>query len=72
MRFWKFSQKTKVKQKFFADSEKEVGNFFKTGTIVPNMKVPPSPRAWFSPSIRLWSECWALPLILKHFLKSYF
>ena len=28
MRYWKFSQKTKLKQKFFADSEKEVGNFF--------------------------------------------
>ena len=34
MRYWKFSQKTKIKQKFFANSEKEVGNFFKTGTIV--------------------------------------
>ena len=34
MRYWKFSQKTKLKQKFFAYSEKEVGNFFKTGTIV--------------------------------------
>ena len=28
MRNWKFSQKTKLKQKFFADGEKEVGNFF--------------------------------------------
>ena len=28
MRYWKFSQKTKLKQKFFANSEKEVGNFF--------------------------------------------
>ena len=28
MRCWKFSQKTKLKQKFFANSEKEVGNFF--------------------------------------------
>ena len=28
MRYWKFSQKTKLKQNFFADSEKEVGNFF--------------------------------------------
>ena len=28
MRYWKFSQKTKLKQKFFADSEKEVRNFF--------------------------------------------
>ena len=28
MRYWKFSQKSKVKQKFFTDSEKEVGNFF--------------------------------------------
>ena len=28
MRYWKFSQKTKLKQKLFADSEKEVGNFF--------------------------------------------
>ena len=36
MWYWKFSQKTKLKQKFFADSEKELemGNFFKTGTIV--------------------------------------
>ena len=30
MGYWRFSQKTKLKQKFFADSEKEVGNFFKT------------------------------------------
>ena len=29
MRYWKFSQNTKLKQKFFTDSEKEVGNFFK-------------------------------------------
>ena len=28
MRHWKFSQKTKLKQKFFTNSEKEVGNFF--------------------------------------------
>ena len=28
MRCWKFSQKTKLKQKFLAISEKEVGNFF--------------------------------------------
>ena len=28
MRYWKFSQKTKLKQKFFTDSEKEVGIFF--------------------------------------------
>ena len=28
MRYWKFSQKTELKQKFFVDSEKEVGNFF--------------------------------------------
>ena len=34
MRYWKFSQKTELKQNFFANSEKEVGNFFKTGTIV--------------------------------------
>ena len=34
MRYWKFSQKTKLKQKFFANSEKEVGTFFKTGTTV--------------------------------------
>ena len=34
MRYWKFSQKSKLKQKFFTDSEKEVGNFFATGTIV--------------------------------------
>ena len=33
MRYWKFSQKTKLKQKFFTNSEKEVGNFFKTGTM---------------------------------------
>ena len=34
MRYWKFSQKTKLKQKFFADSGKEVRNLFKTGTVV--------------------------------------
>ena len=34
MGYWKFSQKAKLKQKFFTDNEKEVGNFFKTGTIV--------------------------------------
>ena len=35
MRYWKFSQKTKLKQKFFINSEKEVGNFkSSTGTIV--------------------------------------
>ena len=28
MRNWEFSQKTKLKQKFFTNSEKEVGNFF--------------------------------------------
>ena len=28
MRYWKFSQKSKLKQIFFADSKKEVGNFF--------------------------------------------
>ena len=28
MRYWKFSQKTKLKQKFFTDTEKEMGNFF--------------------------------------------
>ena len=27
MRYWKVSQKPKLKQKFFTDSEKEVGNF---------------------------------------------
>ena len=27
-RYWKFLQETKLKQKFFTDSEKEVGNFF--------------------------------------------
>ena len=34
MKYWNFSQKTKLKQKFFANSEIEVGIFFKTGTIV--------------------------------------
>ena len=34
MRCWKFSQKIKLKQKFFTNSKKEVGNFFKTGTTV--------------------------------------
>ena len=34
MRYWTFGQKTKLKQKFFTDSEKEVGNFFKAETIV--------------------------------------
>ena len=34
MRSWKFSQKDKLNQKFFTYSEKEVGNFFKTGTTV--------------------------------------
>ena len=28
MRYWKFSQKTKPKQEFFTNSEKEVRNFF--------------------------------------------
>ena len=28
MRYWKSSQKTKSKQEFFTNSEKEVGNFF--------------------------------------------
>ena len=28
MRYGKFSQKAKLKQKFFANSEKEVGNLF--------------------------------------------
>ena len=28
LRYWKFSQKIKLKQKFFTDSEKEGGNFF--------------------------------------------
>ena len=28
MRYWKFSQKAKLKQKFCTNSEKEVGNFF--------------------------------------------
>ena len=28
MTYWKFSQKSKLKQNFFTDSEKEVGNFF--------------------------------------------
>ena len=40
MRYWKFSQETKLKQKLFANSEKEVGNFFfKTGTIVYQKKL---------------------------------
>ena len=34
MRDWQFSQETKRKQKFLANSEKEVGNFLKAGTIV--------------------------------------
>ena len=34
MRYWKVHKKNKLKQKFFANSEKEVGNFFKTRTIV--------------------------------------
>ena len=37
MRYWKFSQKTNLKQFFFTDSEKEVGIFFKTGTIVKRL-----------------------------------
>ena len=28
MRYWRFSQKTKLKQKFFANSEKRSGKFF--------------------------------------------
>ena len=28
MGYWQFSQKNKLTQKFFANSEKEVGNFF--------------------------------------------
>ena len=31
MRYWKFSQKTKLKQKYFTNSEKEVGNFLRLG-----------------------------------------
>ena len=34
MRYWKFSQKTKLKQNVLTNSEKEVGNFLKTGTTV--------------------------------------
>ena len=34
MSYWKFSQETKLKQNFFTNSEKKVGNFFKTGTMV--------------------------------------
>ena len=36
MRNWKFSQKTKLKQKFFTDSEK-VRNFLNHGTIVDTL-----------------------------------
>ena len=34
IRYWKFSQKTKLKQNFFTNSENEVGNFLKTRTII--------------------------------------
>ena len=34
MRYWKFSQKKKTKTKLFNNTEKEVGNFSKTGTTV--------------------------------------
>ena len=34
VRDWKFSTKTKMKQKFCTNSEKEAGNFLNTGTIV--------------------------------------
>ena len=34
MRYWKFSQKTKLKQKFLLIVKKKWEIFFKTGTIV--------------------------------------
>ena len=46
MRFWKFSQDTKLKQNFFTDIEKEVGNFFKTGTIVLRGPDDPTHSCW--------------------------
>ena len=39
MRYWKFSQKAKLKQKFFTDSEKEVGNFFQDWDHSENKKL---------------------------------
>ena len=38
MRYWKFLQKTKLKQNFFTNSEKEVVNFPKTETILKSLK----------------------------------
>ena len=40
MRYWKFSHKNKLKQKFFADSEKKVGIFFQDWdhSVFPNLK----------------------------------
>ena len=35
MRDWKFSLETKGKQNFITDSEKGMGNFLKTGTMMP-------------------------------------
>ena len=45
MRYWKFSQKTKLEQKFFADSEKEVGNFFEDWDHSAEVKV--SISSWY-------------------------
>ena len=53
MRYWKFSQKTKLKQKIFTDREKEARNFFKTGIIVftaclliPALRIDQSDLSW--------------------------
>ena len=40
MRYWKFSQKSKLKQKFFTNSEKEVGNFFQDWDHSENFWIP--------------------------------
>ena len=44
MRYWKFSQKIKLKQKFFDYSEKEVGNFFQdwNHSVRPRKLRPPN------------------------------
>ena len=46
MRYWKFSQKTKLKQNFFANSEKEVGNFFQDWDHSDYSKLSLSHTCW--------------------------
>ena len=73
MRYWKFSQKTKLKQKFFADSEKEVENFFKTRTIVISRKKftylrVPELHAFFTQRLQTFCKT-GVVLVLRGFRK---